>query len=248
MSTQPAGSGLRLVEERPPGPGLTDFALWLRANGCSETTVEYRLNHVADFARHHPSFPNVNPMHVTGWLGREGYAPWSRRGYYGHLHSYFAFAVENDLLAVNPMAKMRRPKPGKCVPRPLSPQQVDAVLAAARPKVRAWLILGLYAGLRAHEIAKLRAEDVDVENIYVLGKGGQAAFVPTHPLVWALAADLQKRGWWFPTQYGPASSSGHVTSLSVSTQTANLFKRCGIEGSVHRARHTPTPRGFCGLA
>lgn len=87
MSAQPAASGLHLVQERPPGPGLTDFALWLRANGCGENTIESRLNHVAEFARANPAFPNVNPMHVTAWLGREGYAPWSKSTYFGHLRS-----------------------------------------------------------------------------------------------------------------------------------------------------------------
>jgi integrase/recombinase XerD len=239
MSAQPARSGLRLVDDRPPGPGLTDFALWLRANGCSERTIEARIEHIGDFTRHHPGFPNVRPMHVTAWLGREGYAAWSRATYYGHLRSYFNFAMENDVIDVDPMARMRRPHAPQGKPRPLTPDQVDLLLTASagtgNANVGTWMTLALYAGLRAHEIAKIRGEDVTEDSIFVLGKGGTAAEIPTHPAIWALALDRPRQGWWFPSS---VSTLGHVRSTSVSTATTRLFTACGIEGSIHRCRHT----------
>jgi len=238
VSVQPARSPLHLVDDRPPGPGLTDFALWLRANGCSERTIRDRLEHVEDFTRHHPGFPNVRPMHVTAWLGRPGYAAWSRATYYGHLRSYFTFALENDVIDVDPMARMRRPKAAHGIPRPLTPEEVDLVLTASAGKRNAnggaWLTLGLYAGLRAHEIAKIRGEDVKQDTIFVFGKGGTSAEIPTHPRIWELALDRPRTGWWFPTN----SATGHVTPLAVSTLTTRLFKACGITGSIHRCRHT----------
>src|SRR5664279_3131309 len=105
MSTAVALSGLSLVPQRPPGPGLTDFALWLRSRGCSEVTIRDRVEHVENFSRLHPSFPNVNPMHISAWIGREGFAPWTRATYYGHLRSFFDFALENDLIERDPMAR-----------------------------------------------------------------------------------------------------------------------------------------------
>jgi len=235
VSAQPAGFGLRLVDERPPGPGLTDFALWLRSRGCSEKTITDRLSHIGTFARAHPSFPNVNPMHITAWVGRPGYARWSRAGYYGHLRSYFTFAVENWLVDVDPMARMRRPKPGPGVPRPLSPEQVATVLSTARnANLHAWLTLGLYAGLRAHEIAKLHAEDADRDFVYVRGKGDTSAQIPTHPLIWAEAQNRPQTGWWFPTW----SSTGHVTTRAASAITGAHFKAHGISGSIHRCQHS----------
>jgi site-specific recombinase XerD len=234
MSAQPA-SPLHLVQERPSGPGLSDYVLWQRANGCSENTIESRLNHLAEFARSHPSFPAVSPMHITAWLGRPGYAPASRATFFGHLRSYFTYAMENDLLAVDPMGRMRRPRVPKGKPRPLTAEQVHTVLTEAKnANMHAWLMLGLYAGLRAHEIAKIKAEDVDEVSILVVGKGGRTDQVPTHPLVWALAATMPSAGWWFPSRV----EGGHVSSMTVSTLTTRLFKTNGIEGSIHRTRHT----------
>jgi integrase/recombinase XerD len=228
-------STLHLVPERPPGPGLTDYALWMRANGCSATTIEDRLAHVAEFARHHLTFPAVTPMDVTAWLGREGYKPASRATYFGTLRSYFTYAMEFELLTVDPMGRMRRPRVPKGKPRPLTADQVEEVLAAAtNPNLHAWLILALFAGLRAHEIAKLKGEDVDQVSIHVLGKGGNGAFVPTHPRIWALALERPRSGWWFPSRV----PGGHVSSMTISTLTTRLFAAHGIPGSIHRCRHT----------
>lgn len=166
------------------------FQAWLRANGCSENTIEDRLGVLVAFAHTHPGFPHVSPAQITDWLGRPGYAQWTHGAYYGHLHSYFTFALDAGVVAADPMARMHRPRSGKSVPRPLSEQQVAVVMAAARPNLRAWLTLGLYAGLRAHEIAKIRAEDVEADQLWVLGKGGEGVYLPTHPAIWALAASM----------------------------------------------------------
>jgi len=210
------------------------FESWLRANSCGNLTVKDRFTHLADFERSHPNFPHVTPVEIAMWIGRPGYAAWSRATYYGHLRSYFRYATECGLVPLDPMQQMRRPKPGKTVPRPLSQAQVTAVLAGATPDIRAWLTLGLYAGLRAYEIAKIRGEDVDLEQLYVFGKGEQSAYVPCHRLVWKLAETRPRYGWWFPTR----SAAGHVTSAAVSGRTSKLFTTYGIEGSIHRCRHT----------
>jgi integrase/recombinase XerD len=214
---------------------MNGYEPWLRANNCGDRTVTERLGHLADFTRSHPDFPAVTPGQLTCWLGRPGFAPWSRATYYGHLRSYFTWATQTGIVTADPMARMRRPRPRHCAPRPLTPAQVHAVTSAAtNQNMHAWLTLGLYAGLRAHEIAKIRGEDVDADQLYCLGKGGQGAYVPTHPLIWRLAASMPAYGWWFPT----CSTSGHVTSMHVSTKTTELFAANGITGSIHRTRHT----------
>jgi hypothetical protein len=69
------------------------FDSWLRANNCSERTIEDRCGVLAGFTRTHPSFPDVKPGEITTWLGRPGYSPWTRAAYYGHLRSYFMSAL-----------------------------------------------------------------------------------------------------------------------------------------------------------
>lgn len=129
---------------------------------------------------------------------------------------------------------MRRPKAGRNLPRPLTDVQVREVLDTATGRTRAYVLLGLLAGLRAHEVAKIAGQDVSRESIYVLGKGGQSAYVPTHPVLWELAQEYPQRGWWFPSP----RTDGPVTPSAVSLAVGKLFRRLGIEGSHHRLRHT----------
>lgn len=234
MSHTPAPRHLHSVHDAGMDT-YTAFEFWLRANNCGPRTIHDRLQHVADFAQHHPTFPHVSAAQVTAWVGREGFAQWSRSTYFGHLRSFFHFAKVTGILESDPMAGMRRPRPGKSIPRPLTNAQVSEVMLAARPDVHAWLTLGLFAGLRAFEISKLCAEDVTQESIFVVGKGGRSDFVPTHPEIWKLRQSRPASGWWFPSA---KSSLGHVHSVWVTTGTTHLFKACGVEGSIHRTRHT----------
>lgn len=229
-----AANHLQAVHDAPM-THMIGFESHLRANGCAISTVHYRLAHLADFERHHPGFPNVTRVEITDWLGRVGYAPWSRATFYGHLHSYFAWATEAGIVEVDPMARMHRPRVPKGSPRPLSPEQVDQIMAsAAGARQHAWLILALYAGLRAHEIAKIRGQDVQADRMFVCGKGGRNAYVPTHAAVWALASTMPRHGWWFPS----SSEAGHVSGRHVSARTCKLLADNGIEGGIHRGRHT----------
>jgi len=226
---------LTLVRHDASMDPLTGYGPWLRAHDCCERTVTDRTAHLADFARAYPAFPHVSAADVTEWVGRPGLAQWSRGSFYGHLRSYFTFALEAGVVAVDPMARMRRPKPGKSVPRPLTQVQVGTVLGAASPHMRAWLLLSLYAGLRAHEVAKIRGEDVDADQLWVLGKGGVGVYLPTHRAIWELAQTMPRTGFWFPSS---RSASGHVSSLTISTSCSRLFTAHGIPGSLHRGRHT----------
>jgi len=210
------------------------FESYLRANNCGDSTVHYRLAHVHDFARHHYRFPDVTPVQVTNWLGRTGYAPWSRATFFGHLRSYFAWAADTGVIEADPMARMRRPKAPKGMPRPLTDAQVSLVMATTNQNLHTWMTLALFAGLRAHEIAKLSGQDVNANQLFVCGKGGKSAYLPTHEKVWALALDRPSQGWWFPSPV----TRGHVSARSVSELTCRWFAANGVEGGIHRLRHT----------
>ena len=84
-------------------------------------------------------------------------------------------------------------------------------------------------------MAKIRGEDVRQDDLYVLGKGRKSATLPTHPVVWSLAQEYPRAGYWFPHQRIPGHPVGPV---SVSRQVTQLFGPLGIEGSSHRCRHT----------
>lgn len=210
---------------------LGDYEDDMAGRGLGRQTVEKRMNFARARLREWRTL-DVPPAKVAAWLA--GYTGWSRYTYFNHLRDLFAWAVRAELVGASPMDGMRRPPLPRPKARPLSPIEVQRVLAPAAGRQRAWLLLAYLAGLRAHEIAKIRGEDVNADAIYINGKGGVIATVPTHPDLWALAQEFPRAGHWFPSPY---ADRAHISVQVVSSATARHFRACGIpSGSIHRLR------------
>lgn len=74
------------------------------------------------------------------------------------------------------------------------------------------ILLAALAGLRAHEIAKVRGEDVDpVERtLRVTGKGNVTAVLPLHRDLVELAATMPPPRLVVPRQQSPAGPGHHL--------------------------------------
>lgn len=170
---------------------------------------------------------------ITSWLG--SYSGWTRRTYFNHLTSLFGWLHANEVIPEDPMVEIRRPPAPRPNPRPLTEDQLRRALSAATPRVRSYLLLGYLAGLRAFEIGKFHGSNITPTGIYVVGKGGQAHTIPTHPILWDLAQRYPRDGYWFPSQ---SPGHEHIRGSWVGQQVSRLFAELGIEGATHRARHT----------
>lgn len=213
---------------------MAAFSAWLRSWGAAETTVTARLSLLANLLR------DLDPLAATAeqlatWLGNPAFQPWTRVTYFSHIRSLFEWLQATGRRPDNPTSGMRRPREPRRKPRPLSPGEVTAVLAEAHGHERTWISLGLFAGLRVFEIAKFRGEDIGPESLFVRGKGGKDAVLPTHPALWHLAQSYPRTGFWFPSSL---AASGHVNEKCLTTKVTAVFKAAGVEGSTHRARHT----------
>jgi integrase/recombinase XerD len=213
---------------------LGDFEVWLNSWGAAATTREVRLRVLRSLLREHEDILAVTEADLVAWLGRPELATWTRHSYRAHVRSLFGWMRSTGRRPDDPTLDLRGIRRPADMPRPLTQEQVSAALSAAEGHLHMFLLLGLYAGLRAHEVAKIRGEDVTAEAIYVLGKGGKSASIPTHPLIWQAARTYPARGWWFPTW----SRTGHITGSRVGGVSRELFRPLGIEGAHHRCRHT----------
>lgn len=215
---------------------LGQFREWLASWGASESTITHRLVVIEAGLREWGPLESVTTETLQRWLARGDWSGWTRVTYYGHLRSFFGWLAESGRIEADPTAGLRRPRQPPSHPRPLTDREVEAVLAAATGHLRMWVLLGLLAGLRAHEIAKTRGEDVTASSIYVVGKGNKPAEVPTHPDVWSYAVEhYPARGWWFPS---PRFGGGSIGAPTVTQAVTRLFASLEIEGSCHRLRHT----------
>jgi integrase/recombinase XerD len=209
---------------------------WMRAAGLAPKTVRTREAGISSLCTHanQPDPTQVTTFQIVAWLA-DSHAAWTRRTYWITARAWCQWMCDMNIRPDNPTEKMARPKVPRSVPRPVPLEIVRAVLSDP-PSVRAYAYVALaaYAGLRVHEIAQIRGEDVDLEAgwLHVAGKGGQVAAVPLHPIVVTLAAGSPRHGYWF------ASGDGHVRPDAVTETVSKALHRVGYQGSAHALRHT----------
>lgn len=213
------------------------YHAWLESWGAAEKTIKARTG-VARMLLDTYGAAGMTTGNLQAWMARkkpngQDLSAWSRATYYTHVRDFCAWLNAAGYLRDDPSSGLKQPRKPHSLPRPLTDTDVGRVLGAATGRTRDWLLIPLLSGLRAHEIAKVRGEDVSPEGIYVEGKGGVKANIPIHPELWQMAMRYPRAGWWFPNNKG-----GHVSGHLVTVEVSKLFDSLGLSGSVHRMRHT----------
>lgn len=122
------------------------------------------------------------------------------------IKSFCHFLMNEGIMRADPAANMTSPKVDKYVPRAMSPDEVDRLLAepkrvadANRPEaIRDHAMLEtLYStGMRVSELVALDVDDADLENgrVRASGKAGRSRYVPLRPTAIAAIARYLELG------------------------------------------------------
>lgn len=208
----------------------------MAVQGLSLRTVEERLRIVAQFASTMACDPvRASRDQVSAFMGEHGWSAATRATYWSALRSWFGWLVHTGRRQDDPTTTLRGPKVPKWAPHPIT--TADLVRLLAQPlwhSTKAMILLAAYAGLRVHEVAKVRGEDIQGDVLRVQGKGGRVDYLPLHPVLVALSREMPKSGWWFPS---PADPRVHVDRASVSAVVSRAMRRAGIVGTAHSLRH-----------
>ncbi|MBL5974782.1 MAG: hypothetical protein D3X82_13735 [Candidatus Leucobacter sulfamidivorax] len=219
---------------------LDEWQRWQVAQGLSQRTIKERrivILHLSELSK--TAALEVTPDNIIDYLGRAHLSQSSKASYHATIRAFYKWAVLTGRIDTDPSASTPRPRRPKGAPRPVRTAHVSALLAVAnRRRTRAMIILAAYAGLRVHEVAKFRGEDLDTigEIITVTGKGGKTAMIPAHPAILELARTMPRRGYWFPA-YGKQTNAPCITSTQVSRVIGNAMRRAGFDGKAHQLRH-----------
>jgi integrase/recombinase XerD len=196
-----------------------------------------------------------------GALSHRSLAATSQARKLSALRQFFKFLVAEGLRHDDPTATAERPKPRRGLPKVMSVEEVDRLLAAAREaadaegltparRVAALRMLALlellYAtGLRVSELVSLPASAGRGGRpfIAVTGKGGRERLVPLNSAAqealeaYRNASAQKPTGkWLFPAD----SASGHLTRQAFARDLKRVAARAGLDAaklSPHVLRH-----------
>lgn len=233
-------AALRLVRDDDGDGGLPPLEAWelfMRGAGRSERTVREGVRVMRGLERHAgKDCTEVRAVDVSRFLADPDLRPASRAAYFGSINAFYKWwSMQGGHHAT---AYLPRPKSPKGCPRPVSdPALRDLLEMRMHHRTRVMILLAALAGLRVHEIAKLRGEDVDLDarTLRVTGKGGRTDNVPLHHLLVAAALTMPRRGWWFPANNRRPGE--HLHDKSVSDIIGDVMRRAGVPGTPHSLRH-----------
>lgn len=231
-------NSLKVVRADDAPDTLIDaWTLTMQAQGLSQATITERTRLIHQLARTTGTDPAaLTPHTISTWLATLPSAA-TKSTYYTVLRAWSRWLIQSEYRADDPTCRIPRPRTPAGHPRPVTDAQLDAVLALPlRQDTRTKIILAAYAGMRVHEIAKIRGEDISpvAGTITITGKGGRTDTLPAHQLILQRASLYPRRGLWFPSPRNPAVP---VRAKTVSRVISDAFDRADAPATAHQLRH-----------
>jgi integrase/recombinase XerD len=185
-------------ENSQPWPGLfDDLDLYLAhlaaERGLAENTVSAYSDDLRSFTdflvgNEVSGWSGVDSLHIVSWLARlsrQGEAARTRARRLSAVRGFFRYLTENERLDKDPLSKVSGPKLPSGLPRFLSSNEMDKLLAPDLTtnlgrRDRAMLETIYAAGLRISEVITLGVGQVQfqVGCLLVRGKGGKERLAP----------------------------------------------------------------------
>lgn len=211
---------------------------WQTAQGLSERTIKERAGVLSALVERCGVPPmEIQASHIIGFLGRSTITKVTKATYYVALKAYFVWLIRSEQRMDDPTQKVPAPKRTVAIPRPISTEQLAETLRSAnRPRTRMMILLAAFAGLRVHEIAKIRGEDIDRygATLTVTGKGNRTHRLPLNPDLLAAMEGWPQFGYWFPNY---SVERGPVNPSAVGMSIRRTMERAGVHATAHQLRH-----------
>ena len=180
---------------------------------------------------------------LAAWRASLAVGPGTVAACVSHAIQFYAWTAASGLTDGNPALGLPAPKLGRRLPRPIGEADLFAAVGGAPPRIRPWLILAGWAGLRAKEIALLRRENVyeDARPPALLiahnaTKGHRERTVPLCAFAREalLEHGLPARGWVFRRADG---QPGPNAPWRVSQAANRYLHDHGFPETLHQLRH-----------
>jgi integrase/recombinase XerD len=192
---------------------------------------------------------------VEAWfadLSRRGLSAATAARRRSSVRQFYRFALAEGWRTDDPSRRLDAPKQGRPLPKSLSRDEIDRLLAAAAARdaaaglrLVAMVELAYASGLRVSELLGLKVEAVRRDPAYLIvrGKGGKERLAPLNPAArtalkaWLTARDARRKPetpdspWLFPS----SGRSGHLTPR----RFAQLLDEAAVTAGLDPARVSP---------
>lgn len=164
--------------------------------------------------------------------------------YTSHLRSFYRWLLDAGHVDVDASARLPRPRVPERQARPIPEADLELALGCAPEPLRTWLLLAGYMGLRSHEIAQIRREDVtELAGRLVLsgiGKGRKPyrMVVPVEVLPFLRPWLRARTGpLWLLESKRACIRPRPLRPADVTNQTTALMRSLGLPYTLHQLRH-----------
>jgi integrase/recombinase XerC len=193
-------------------------------------------------------------------LGEQQYSAATMARKIATLRSFYKWADRRGLAKGNPMTLIRTPRQGKRLPKAITIEQIEKLLASPGDadvlgrRDRAMLETLYSTGIRVSELVALNFNDLDIpgEALKVQGKGKRERIVPLGSHAMAsirrylelAEQDTDFKAYWGESRTGKAlflnKHGGRLSSRSVRRKLDKYLKQVGLDPSIspHTLRHS----------
>jgi integrase/recombinase XerC len=215
----------------------------LRLRGRAPGTIYQRRRALARLAAALPvPLLDATAGMLTEWRAGLTVGDLAVAHYVSHAREFYAWGLAAGLVDANPVDGLPVPPVGRRLPRPIGEESLFAAITSASDRIRPWLVLAAWAGLRAKEIACLCRHNVlDTARppglliVREATKGRTERFVPLSAFVLGeLLPCLPASGWVFRRRDG---RPGPNRPWRISKLANDHLHGCGIPETLHQLRH-----------
>lgn len=209
----------------------------MRLRGLSKDTINQRTGVLSRLAALYGGKPllDITEEELMEWAdglaNRLGLA--TRAVYVSNVREFYKWCYAEHRIPADPAANLPVPRVPQRQPRPITEEQLAEAIEHALGRVRIWLVLAAWCGLRAKEIAYLRAENIRLRDDppYVLIADTKGLRERIVPLCEFAARELEKQR--LPLR----GLCWKVTPNLVSLHCNRYLHEIGIVDSLHKLRH-----------
>jgi integrase/recombinase XerC len=216
------------------------FQEWLLGTGKSAGLVRQTVDQLRYCQIHIDKFPDCTQAEIDTFMSTTlaNASPAYRKSMRSALMAFFAYAVKNNFIKVDPTFQNLPFTASRALPRPVSEEAFRVAYDCASPEAKCMILLGGMGGLRLSEITYLHMENRQGNLLRIPGKGAKERTIPMNATLVAALDRLESEiawGYYFPNRQTCGVRSISDVAMEIEKDLPSRYRAQNLR---HRAAAT----------